>query len=265
MITFDFDLDRAKAGDPVCMKDGTPVNILSYVSLARYPIQGECKRNWTNAGEYWENNDYGSHRDLRMKYPSTGNWIDWDGGYCPVDADAIVEIVFRDSDNIERFIRASDLYWLHSGYPSDIIAYKIIEEKKEMEKEYKRWKDMTTEEHKDLVYAYYIEKKKIEFRRDEHSKEWTICCPAWSPESFYRIAETKPEINWDHVHPDFNCLTDNSTEGALLHSHEPEMKNVEMKNAWILRGKCVDASSHASYKPGTCDWKDSLIKRPGVS
>jgi len=261
MITFDFDLERAKAGDPVCMRNGTPVDIIAFISSgSKYTLKGACGCNWTNTGKYRAHDDDDSVYDLRMKYPSSGDWIDWNGGECPVDGDLLVEIVFRYDNSIDQFSNASNFYWLHSGYPGDIIAYKIIEEKQEVEKEYKKWGEMTTEEHKDLVYAYYVEKKKIEFRRDEHSKEWVTCYPVWPPEYYYRIAETKPEIDWDHVHHDFNYLAEDDDGSPRLFPYEPK----RFSDQWNLAGPGdeVSASSHASYKPGTCDWKDSLIKRP---
>ena len=100
-----------------------------------------------------------------------------------------------------------------------------------MKKEYKKFGDMNEKEQKDLLYAYYVEKKDIEYRKNKDTKEWVYTPPHWIPEYYYRIAETKPEINWDHVHPDFDYLTDNSlvcTE-LLFKAYEPVVEAPGLK------------------------------------
>lgn len=53
-------------------------------------------------------------------------WIQWAGGGCPVDSDAIVEVKFRNpSRNKFNNGRAGDFYWSHHGFDSDIIAYRL--------------------------------------------------------------------------------------------------------------------------------------------
>lgn len=32
---------------------------------------------------------------------------------------------------------------------------------------------------------------------------------------------------------------------------------------WLAKGRVVDLRGFASFAPGTCDWKDSLVMRPG--
>jgi hypothetical protein len=80
----------------------------------------------------------------------------------------------------------------------------------------------------------------------------------------YRVAITKPSINWDHVHPDFNYLCANSNNGcAQLHSEIPRKGDF----GWIINNcqtKVIMAKGFASFKAGTCDWQDSLAIRPGV-
>ena len=53
-------------------------------------------------------------------------WIEWGGGDCPVDSDAIVEVRYR-SPNPYQFNndRAGDFAWAHDGFGGDIIAYRI--------------------------------------------------------------------------------------------------------------------------------------------
>lgn len=53
-------------------------------------------------------------------------WIDWHGGECPVDSDAIVEVKYR-KPNPYQFNndRAGDFTWSHHGIDGDIIAYRL--------------------------------------------------------------------------------------------------------------------------------------------
>ena len=53
-------------------------------------------------------------------------WIQWAGGDCPVDSDAIVEVKFRNpSRNKFNNDRAGDFDWSHDGFGGDIIAYRL--------------------------------------------------------------------------------------------------------------------------------------------
>ena len=53
-------------------------------------------------------------------------WIQWHGGDCPVDSDAIVEVKFR-NPSLNKFNndRAGDFTWSHDGFGGDIIAYRL--------------------------------------------------------------------------------------------------------------------------------------------
>lgn len=53
-------------------------------------------------------------------------WINWAGGDCPVDSDAIVEVKFRNPSSYQfNNDRAGDFYWAHTGSNADIIAYRL--------------------------------------------------------------------------------------------------------------------------------------------
>lgn len=69
---------------------------------------------------------------------------------------------------------------------------------------------------------------------------------------------TKPSINWDHVAPEFVVMAADSDGAPWLYEDEPKAGNFE----WFgCRG--VEANVFASFVPGTCDWRDSLVIRPG--
>lgn len=54
-------------------------------------------------------------------------WIDWHGGECPVDSDAIVEVKYRKPSPLHfNNDRAGDFTWSHDSSSGDIIAYRIV-------------------------------------------------------------------------------------------------------------------------------------------
>lgn len=63
-------------------------------------------------------------------------WIDWNGGSCPVDLNALVEVELRDgyvdvdvagdwagSDEIET---PENSNWMHNGSRLDIVRYRVV-------------------------------------------------------------------------------------------------------------------------------------------
>ncbi len=95
------------------------------------------------------------------------------------------------------------------------------------------------------------------WRRIEEPSFVNDCC--------YRISPTKPSINWDHVHPDYVAMATN--KGGF--THLISITNiVPIGYGWktadnTVLENCTSAFPFASFKPGTCDWKDSLVVRPG--
>lgn len=64
---------------------------------------------------------------LAASKAAVGNngWIQWAGGDCPVDSDAIVEVKYRNPNQYQfNSDRAGDFYWSHDGLGYDIIAYR---------------------------------------------------------------------------------------------------------------------------------------------
>lgn len=53
-------------------------------------------------------------------------WIEWHGGECPVDSDAIVEVRYRKPSPLNfNNDRAGDFAWAYDGIDGDIIAYRL--------------------------------------------------------------------------------------------------------------------------------------------
>ena len=71
-------------------------------------------------------------------------------------------------------------------------------------------------------------------------------------------ATTKPSIDWSHVSPEFNYLAQDENGDGYLCGKNPHRGNT----AWIMETPNTRANTFTSYVPGTCDWKDSLVKRP---
>lgn len=56
-------------------------------------------------------------------------WIDWDGGVCPVDDAARIDIKYRDGD-IRENVKAGILLWSHIERSGDIVKYRIHSDEK---------------------------------------------------------------------------------------------------------------------------------------
>ena len=67
-----------------------------------------------------------SRKQYEAALSASDGWIEWSGGDCPVDSDAIVEVKYR-SPNPYQFNndRAGDFNWSHDGFLGDIIAYRL--------------------------------------------------------------------------------------------------------------------------------------------
>lgn len=58
----------------------------------------------------------------------TPEWIDHDGGPCPVEPTTLVLCRFRGGEEDDEDLRtpARELYWDHDRAGSDIIAYRVV-------------------------------------------------------------------------------------------------------------------------------------------
>ena len=121
---------------------------------------------------------------------------------------------------------------------------------------------MKTTEEKMAVMQAHLEGKPIEWAHSGflHGKWVVTQFPYWDWVNYdYRVAVTKPSINWDHVHPDFNWLATDMDHTSYLYTSEPYTRNAEWQ---ADSARVIPGNPFASFKEGTCDWKDSLVKRP---
>lgn len=105
------------------------------------------------------------------------------------------------------------------------------------------------------VMQAYVDGKEIEFKSNSIGAWKKTKKPGWYWNGWdYRIAETADSINWDHVAPEFKYMERRPTGEAYLYTGHPGKSNT-------LRS--MPASVFSSYRKGTCDWKNSLVIRPG--
>lgn len=128
-------------------------------------------------------------------------------------------------------------------------------------KDHKQWGEMPKDEKKDIVYSFYMEKENLQF--SWHGRDWkNTLSPSWSHVLFYRTAPKKPEINWDHVSDKYNYLAMDRNKDAFLYDSMPVIETPNPN--WRHHGSSfVGVKVLKSYIPGTCDWKESIVTRPG--
>ena len=73
-------------------------------------------------------------------------------------------------------------------------------------------------------------------------------------------AITKPSIDWNHVNENFRYLVMDECGQHWLTTNRPTIPATPGR--WICGGVAQSAGQFASLIPGTCNWKDSLVKRP---
>ena len=73
-------------------------------------------------------------------------------------------------------------------------------------------------------------------------------------------ASIKPSIDWSHVKGEYKWLSVDKDGSAYVYEDEPERSGSDY---WFSHnGSLNEVNGLASYTPGTCDWQDSLVKRP---
>ncbi len=80
----------------------------------------------------------------------------------------------------------------------------------------------------------------------------------------YRVKPRKPSIDWDHVTPVFKWIAVDRIGAALIFISKPELTTDGFGNYmdWFSENGSFSAKAFASFDPGNCDWKDSLVERP---
>lgn len=133
-----------------------------------------------------------------------------------------------------------------------------------MEKQ-KAFGQLSRQEQLDLFSAW-LDGKVIEYY-NINNEEWEPiigCKPLWLDNTVYRVAITKPSIDWKQVSLPFRWLAKDADGVAYLFTGKPFLENYLYYGEWCVSNGAQYslALSHVSYNPGTCDWKDSLVERP---
>ena len=118
-----------------------------------------------------------------------------------------------------------------------------------------------TKSEKMAIFEAYLDGAPIE-RFTIRSKEWIYTLdPAWRRDDCYRVQPTHPTINWYQVAPEYKWLAMDKSGVCYLYRTTPYIPH-SAQTTWLPVGQRVRADVLLSFKPGTCDWKDSLVERP---
>ena len=73
-------------------------------------------------------------------------------------------------------------------------------------------------------------------------------------------AATKPSIDWTQIKDEYKWLAVDENECAYVYENEPTSD----ESAFWCSSSAIyfNVNGLVSYSRGTCDWKDSLVKRP---
>ena len=117
------------------------------------------------------------------------------------------------------------------------------------------------EKHKAVAHAW-VDGVEVEYKACL-SDTWHVTnTPYWCEQHEYRIRLTKPSLNWSHVSPAYTHMATDKDGRTWLYPEGPTSIHVE----WVVLADsdvcAVKVEGFASFKAGTCDWKDSLVARP---
>lgn len=87
---------------------------------------------------------------------------------------------------------------------------------------------------------------------------WVDIEPRWTQMTVYRVkSKTKPSVDWSVLKKAWRFIARDLGGDAYCYADKPTQGN----SGW-LRGVSMRIDHLASYDPGTCDWRDSLVERP---
>ncbi len=127
----------------------------------------------------------------------------------------------------------------------------------------RKFKDLTAEERSKLV-EFMVHHTSLEVW-DDHQKLWCQpMVPVVSMHGIYRIPKTKPSVDWSHLSSEFKYLTRDEAGCGYVYTDRPDWR----EGMWVWPqatakgfGRRID-NILASYKPGNCLSRESLVVRP---
>src|SRR6476659_8126448 len=82
--------------------------------------------------------------------------------------------------------------------------------------------------------------------------------PAWDWGAFdYRVAVTKPSVDWSVLSKEVVAIATDECGNSWIFEVVPTLGKFCWSGIGLARANYI-----ASFAPGTCDWRDSLIVRP---
>lgn len=105
---------------------------------------------------------------------------------------------------------------------------------------------------------------KIEYNNNNGRGWFEIRNPLWSVNSVYRVKEkeplTKPTIPWSSVKDNWNYAARDLSGKLFLYEDEPSIYSNNTDWDGNIGSMC-DVEALEGVDTGTCDWKDSLVRR----
>lgn len=97
---------------------------------------------------------------------------------------------------------------------------------------------------------------------NDYTRNVNPCC--WYPYGRYQVRavekpKTKPSIDWSQIKPEYKWLARDEDDTAYVYIAKPVPSP---QGTWFAAGEIGILNHMASYIPGDCDWKDSLVERP---
>lgn len=151
------------------------------------------------------------------------------------------------AEDINRYYTDEGSRIIPTGEPDDLIA---------------EWSDLTPHQQRTAemikVMQAYVDGDEVQ--GNACGTFVVAAAPVWNWAQYdYRVAPaTTPDtIDWSHVAPEFKWMARDSNGIGYLYKEKPYLCDDYWDNDYTT-ARTVHFSS---YRPGTCYWKDSLVKR----
>lgn len=122
----------------------------------------------------------------------------------------------------------------------------------------KKFRDMTDSEKLEIINAM-INGDPVEGRHHEHEVVSLSLCLGVNFDTFYRIPKRPISIDWDVLKDEYICAARDRYDHAFGYMEKPEKTAV----GWYSPMCVAYLNAIKSYDPGTIEWDESLIWRPG--
>lgn len=193
--------------------------------------------------------------DDRVKLSVNSEYYRGGSGGNPIDAEGTIIFIGERGDLPIKVRWDNDRINVYDA--KDLVLVKSLPE--ENKSRGPAFEELSREE-QIAIFTAWLDGKEVEIRDTEDLNKWhKITVPAWLTSNMPRIAKTKPSVNWDHLKPEYIAIARDASGSAYGYVGHP----VKQIRSWTYPGKCIHVHMLSSFDPGTCDWEDSLIMRPG--